>query len=135
MGLVLGILLLALIIIVLYRYGFFQRRKHKLAVSGHRRWHENLDATDSNQTADTVDGGANGAVGAFGSVRSAEEARKRRLKLRKHPEDVNITHPDEVSKDNAAAISSDGLLEDLHGQDNPTETAPLTHPTIAKNNA
>ncbi|VUZ46997.1 unnamed protein product [Hymenolepis diminuta] len=115
-GLVLGILLLTLLILLLYRFGFFRRRKHKLAVSGRRRWHENLDNEASKRDADKTDG-IDGDLDAFSSIRYAEEARKRRLRLRKHPEVVSILHPDEIQKE----------TED-RGQDNPT--VEMEPPTI-----
>ncbi|KAM3172976.1 hypothetical protein ACTXT7_013449 [Hymenolepis weldensis] len=115
-GLVLGILLLTLLILLLYRFGFFQRRKHKLAVSGRRRWHENLDNEASKRGNDGRDG-IDGDLDAFSSIRYAEEARKRRLRLRKHPEVVSILHPDEIQKE----------TED-RGQDNPT--VEMEPPTI-----
>ncbi|KAH9286447.1 Integrin alpha-5 [Echinococcus granulosus] len=107
-GLVLGILLLTLLILILYRFGFFRRRKHKLAVSGRRRWHETLAEEISKRGTDEVDRGGSD-LDTFSSIRYAEEARKRRLKLRKHPEEVSILHPDEIPKDNEG-----------EGQDNPT---------------
>ncbi|VDK38902.1 unnamed protein product [Taenia asiatica] len=115
-GLVLGILLLTLLILILYRFGFFRRRKHKLAVSGRRRWHENLTDETNKRGTDEVDRGGSD-LDAFSSIRYAEEARKRRLKLRKHPEEVSILHPDEIPKDNEEG-----------GQDNPT--ALLEHTSI-----
>ncbi|VDD78343.1 unnamed protein product [Mesocestoides corti] len=107
-GLVLGILLLAFLTIILYRFGFFRRRKHKLAVSGRRRWRENFNENSNHRGVDSVD--KDGEIGAFGSVRSAEEARKRRLKLRKHPEEVSILHPDEIPKDNNEGVDNPTAL-------------------------
>ncbi|KAM7540331.1 hypothetical protein Aperf_G00000042663 [Anoplocephala perfoliata] len=115
-GLVLGILLLSLLILLLYRFGFFRRRKHKLAVSGRRRWHENLNNETPKRVPNDEDF-VDGELGTFSSVRYAEEARKRRLRLRKHPEGVSILHPDEIAKNGTD-----------RGQDNPTME--LENPSI-----
>nr|CDS28315.1 integrin alpha ps [Hymenolepis microstoma] len=119
-GLVLGILLLTLLVLLLYRFGFFRRRKHKLAVSGRRRWHENMENEATKRDAD----GQNGIdedLDTFGSIRYAEEARKRRLRLRKHPEVVSILHPNEIRRET-----------EMQGQDNPV--VEMEPPTMHEGN-
>ncbi|VDO09187.1 unnamed protein product [Rodentolepis nana] len=119
-GLVLGILLLTFLVLLLYRFGFFRRRKHKLAVSGRRRWHENMENEANKRDADGPNG-IDGDLDTFGSIRFAEEARRRRLRLRKHPEVVSILHPDEIQKET-----------EVQGQDNPV--AEIEPPTLHEEN-
>ena len=131
-GLVLGILLLAFLILILYRFGFFRRRKHKLAVSGRRRWHENLDEKTNKHNVDGIDGPGD-EFDTFSSIRYAEEARKRRLKLRKHPEEMSILHPDEISKMNqgqenqAVSLERTSTTNDI---DTPNNAAPDSITTV-----
>ncbi|VDM32793.1 unnamed protein product [Hydatigera taeniaeformis] len=141
-GLVLGILLLTLLTLILYRFGFFQRRKHKLAVSGRRRWRENL--VDNANKRDLAEDSREGSdLDAFSSIRYAEEARKRRIKLRRHPEEVSILHPDEIPKDHedCGQDNPTALLEHsstAHDFDNATTDAPTTatvKPITARSNS
>ncbi|BHF59895.1 hypothetical protein SprV_0100285600 [Sparganum proliferum] len=100
-GLVLGIILLALLIILLYRFGFFRRRKHILTKSARANKNAHLAAVTAVNNADETDNGG------FGTLLSVEAARKRRRKLLKHPEEVSILHPDDLRKANINELADE----------------------------
>lgn len=100
-GLVLGIILLALLIILLYRFGFFRRRKHRLTKSSKADKNFHVPAVKAVNGADETD------TGGFGTLLSVEAARKRRRKLLKHPEEVSILHPDDLRKSNVNDLADE----------------------------